>query len=67
MFVNEVVGVSLGNKLALIWLLDKIFIALLLRKQNGVFLRLEVQMCTLHAIRRRLPAYQGVFPAVPLL
>lgn len=66
-FVNEVVRISLRNESALIWLLNKILIALLLRKHDGILLGLEVQMSALHIISRRLPTHQRVFPAVALL
>lgn len=64
--MQEVVCIGLGDKLALIGLLNKIFIALLLRKQYRILLGLEVQVSTLHGISRRLPAHQGVFPTVTL-
>lgn len=63
-FVDEVVGVSLGDEPALIRLLNEILVSLLLRKHDRILLRLEVQVGTLHAISRRLPAHQRVFPAV---
>jgi len=64
--VHEVVGVCLGNELALIGLLDKVFVSLFLRKQNGVLLGLEVDESALHDIARGLPAHERVFPSVTL-
>lgn len=63
-FMNEVVSIGLGHETALIRLLDKVFIALLLRKIDGVLLRLELQVGSLHAISRRLPAHERVLPTV---
>lgn len=65
--VVEVVGVGLGNKSALVGLLNEIFVSLLLREHDGVLLRLELQVGALHAIGRRLPSHQRVLPAVTLL
>jgi hypothetical protein len=62
--VNEVVGIGLGHETALVRFLDKVFVALLLGKSNGVFLRLELQVGALHSIGRRLPAHEGVLPTV---
>lgn len=65
--VHEVVGISLGDDPAHIGLLDKVFVALLLGKGNGVLLRLELEVGALHAIGRRLPTHQRVLPTVTLL
>jgi len=66
-FVHEVIRVCLGRKPSLSWLLDKIFVALFLRESDRVLLRLEVEVCSLHEIPRRLPAHQWVLPSVTLL
>ena len=50
--VKEVVGVILGCEPALIGLLDKVFIALLLGKGNGILLRLELEVGSLHRVGR---------------
>lgn len=55
--VHEVVRISLGHESALVRFLDKILIALLLSKVDGILLGLEVEVCALHAISRRLPAH----------
>jgi hypothetical protein len=65
--VNEVVGVGLGHEAALVRLLDKVFIALLLGKCDGVFLRLKLQVCSLHVIGGRLPPHERVLPTVTSL
>lgn len=65
--IHEVVGIYLGQDPPLIWLLDKILVALLLRKVHGILSRLEIQMRALHAIRRRLPPHQRILPSMPLL
>ena len=62
--VHEVVGVCLGNEFAFIGLLNKVFVSLLLRKQDGVLLRLEVNVSALHEITRGLPAHERVLPSV---
>lgn len=63
-FVKEVVRVGLGHEAALVRLLDKILIALLLGKSDGILLGLELDVGALHTIGRRLPAHEGVLPAV---
>lgn len=50
--VQEVVGVGLGGKLARVWLLNKVFITLLLSKVNGVLLAFEVDVGSLHEVTR---------------
>lgn len=64
--MHKVVGICLGNEFALIGLLDKVFVALLLRKQNGVLLGLEVDVSALHDIAGGLPAHERIFPSVAL-
>lgn len=64
--VHEVVGVCLWNELALIGLLNKVFVSLLLREQDGVLLGLEVDVSALHDIARGLPAHERVLPSVAL-
>lgn len=49
---QEVVCVGLWNDLSLIWLLDEVFVALLLRKSDSILLGLEVDVCALHHICR---------------
>lgn len=65
--VNEVIGVSLGNKFALVWFLNKVLVALLLSKHDRVLLGLELEMSTLHVVSGRLPAYERVLPSMPFL
>lgn len=65
--MQEVVGISLGHEPALVRLLHKVFVALLLGKVDGILLRLELDVGTLHAIGRGLPAHQRVLPPVTLL
>lgn len=62
--VEEVVGVGLGHEAALIWLLDKILIALLVGKGDSILLGLERQIGSLHSVRRGLPAHERVLPPV---
>lgn len=50
--VDKVVGVSLGGEAALIGLLNKVLITLLLRKRNGILLRLELEVGALQTIGR---------------
>ena len=64
--MNKLVGISLWNKLSHVGLLHKVFVALLLSKQDRVLFRLEVEMGALHAICRRLPTHQRIFPSVAL-
>lgn len=64
--VHEVVGICLGNELALIGFLNKVFVSLLLRKQDGVLLGFEVDVSALHDIARGLPAHERVLPSVAL-
>lgn len=63
-FVDEVVSVGLGDEATLIRLLNEVLVSLLLGEQNGILLALEVQVGTLHAIGRGLPAHEGVLPAM---
>ena len=65
--VKEVVGIGLRHEPALIRLLHKVFVALLLGKSNSILLGLELEVGSLHAIRGRLPAHEGVLPSVALL
>lgn len=65
--MDKVVRVGLGNESALIWLLDEELVSLLLGEHNGIFLRLEVDIGTLHTIGGRLPANERVLPSVTLL
>lgn len=65
--VQEVVRVRLGRDLTALWLLDEVLVALLLGKVDGVLLGVEVQVRALHVVARRLPAHEGVFPAVALV
>lgn len=62
--MNKIVCVRLGSKSTLIRFLDKEFISLLLRKPDGVFLGLKVQIGALHAVCRRLPADKSILPPV---
>lgn len=62
--VNVVVGIGLGHDTALVRFLNKVFVSLLLGKSDCIFLRLELQVGTLHAIGRRLPAHELVLPTV---
>lgn len=48
--MKKVVRIGLRDKLALIRFLDEIFITLFLSKCDSVFLRLEVDMRSLHAV-----------------
>lgn len=64
--VCEVVGVCLGHKLPLVRLLHKVFVALLVRKVDGVLLRLELYPVAIHEVCRRLPSHQLVLPPVSL-
>lgn len=63
-FVKEVVGVSLGHETALVWLLDKVFVSLLLGESNGIFLGLKFDVSALHSVGGRLPTHERVLPAV---
>ena len=65
--MEEVVRISLRHEPALVRLLHKVFVALLLGKVDGILLRLEVDVGTLHAIGGGLPAHQWVLPSVALL
>lgn len=48
--VKEIVRIRLGDKLALIGLLDKVFITLSLSEPDSIFLGLEIEMSSLHSI-----------------
>ena len=63
----EVGCIGFGSESPLVWFLHKILVSLLLCKGHCVFFRLEVKMCALHRIRRRLPAHEWIFPSVTLL
>lgn len=65
--VHEVVGVCFWNKLALVRLLNEVFVALLLGEMDCILLSLETQMSALHGISRGLPAHKRIFPSVALL
>lgn len=64
--MHEVVRVRFGRDLSLVRFLDKVLVSLLTGESNSVFLGLEVYMCALHEIGRRLPAHQRIFPSVAL-
>jgi hypothetical protein len=64
--VEEVIGVSLWRELAGVGLLHEIFVALLLGEVNGVLLALEVEICALHEVSRRLPSHQWILPPMTL-
>ena len=49
---QEVVRICFRENLPLIGLLHKVFITLLFRKSNRIFLRLEIEMCSLHKVCR---------------
>ena len=49
--VHEVVCICFRCESAVVRLLDKVFVALLLCKQNGILLRLEVEVGSLHRVR----------------
>ena len=65
--VKKVIRIRFDNKLALVGFLHKILVTLSLRKPDGIFFGLEVEMRSLHAIGRRLPSHQWVLPSVTLL
>lgn len=62
--VDKVVRICLGNKLLQVRLLDKILIALLIGKVNGILFCLESYPVTIHKIPSRLPSNEGVLPSV---
>lgn len=64
--IEEIVGVRLGSELARVGLLDKVLVALLLSKVDGILLALEVDVRSLHVVARRLPSHQRVLPSVAL-
>lgn len=64
--VEKVVGVGLGGELASVGLLDKVLVALLVGKVDGVLLGLEAEVGALHKVGGRLPSHQRVLPAVAL-
>lgn len=64
--VQKVVGIRLGSELARVGLLNKVLVALLLSKVNGILLGLKVHVRSLHEVARRLPAHQRVLPSVAL-
>ena len=64
--VEEVVCVGLWCELSRVGLLDKVLVALLLGEMDGILLGLEVDVCSLHEISRRLPSDQRVLPSVSL-
>jgi hypothetical protein len=65
--MHKVICICLRCKPPFIWLLNKIFISLFLCESDRVLFCLEVKMCPLHAVRRRLPAYERVLPPMALL
>ena len=62
--MNKLIRVSLGSELALVRLLDEIFIALFVGEPDGILFGLEAQMSALHEVATALPAHQRVFPPV---
>lgn len=50
--VDKVVGVSLGDETTLVGFLNKVLVALLLRKGNGILLRVELDVSSLQAVGR---------------
>ncbi len=65
--MHKIIGVRLGDDPSLIRLLHEILIPLLLGEQDGILLRLEIEMGALEEIGRGLPAHERVFPPVALL
>lgn len=65
-YMGKVVGIGLGNKLPLVRLLHKVFIALLVRKGDGILLGLELDPVTVHEVGRRLPSHKRVLPSMSL-
>lgn len=63
---QEIVGIQFGRYLPLVRLLHEEFIPLLLCKPDGLLPRLEVDMCALHEVGRRLPAHQWILPTMSL-
>ena len=62
--VNELIRISLGYDLPHIGLLHKVLVALLVGKVDGVVFAVEVQVCALHEVGRRLPAHERVLPSM---
>lgn len=65
-YMHELVRICLRYNTSLIWLLHKILIPLLVCKQDGVFLVLEVEMCALHKVCAGLPTHERILPAMSL-
>lgn len=64
--IQEVIGVGFGRKSPLVWLLDKVLVALLFGKVDSLLLGIELELGALHKITGGLPAHQRIFPSVSL-
>lgn len=64
--MGELLRIRLGDDSPLIRLLDKVLVALLIRKSNRVVLALEAQVGALHEVCGGLPAHERILPAVAL-
>lgn len=64
--VSKQVGIGLGSGLPLVGLLDKVLVALLVSKLDGILLGLELYPVAVHEVGRRLPAHEWVLPSVAL-
>lgn len=66
-FMDEIVGIGLGDSFSLIRLLDKIFIPLLLRESYSILFCHEIEMRALQRVPGSLPPHQRMFPSMTLL
>lgn len=64
--MSKQVGIGLGSGLPLVRLLDKVLVALLVSKLDGILLGLELYPVAVHEVGRRLPAHERVLPSVAL-
>lgn len=64
--MSKQVGIGLGGGLPLVGLLDKVLVALLVSKLDGILLGLELYPVAVHEVGRRLPAHERVLPSVAL-
>jgi hypothetical protein len=62
----KVVGISLRREAALIRLLNKVLVALFVRKGNSIFLALELYALAVHEVGGGLPAHEGILPPTTL-
>lgn len=65
--INVVVGIAFSSELRLVGFLHIVAVTLFLTEMNGVLLRVELHVSSLHVIRRTGPSHQRIFPSTSTL